>query len=45
MKELAIILVILIVGYGVLGMYFRHECGKAKYIEKDIGRDEGNGCM
>ena len=40
MKALAIILVILIVGYGVLGMYFRHDCRKVEYIEKDIERRE-----
>ena len=39
MKALAIILVILIVGYGVLGMYFRHECRKAK---KERGEDDGS---
>lgn len=40
MKALAIILVVLIVGYGVLGMYFRHECRKAKYINKDISGEK-----
>lgn len=43
MKELAIILVILIAGYGVLGMYFRHECRKSEYIEKDMGMGEDDG--
>ena len=30
MKELAIVLVVLIIGYGALALYFRHECRKAK---------------
>lgn len=38
MKELAIVLTILIVGYTALGLYFRHECKKAK---KERGEDDG----
>ena len=40
MKELAIVLVVLIIGYGALALYFRHECRKAKYIEKDISGEK-----
>lgn len=40
MKELIIVLAILIVGYGALALYFRHECRKAKYIEKDISGEK-----
>ena len=38
MKELAIVLVVLIIGYGALALYFRHECRKAK---KERGEDDG----
>lgn len=40
MRELAIVLVILVVGYGALALYFRRECRKAKYIEKDISGEK-----
>lgn len=30
MKELIITLAILVAGYGAFGLYFRHECKKAK---------------
>lgn len=43
MKELIIVLAILVAGYGGLALYFRHDCRKVEYIEKDIGRGEDNG--
>ena len=53
MKELIVILAVLVIGYGALGLYFRRDCRKAKYInkdisgkkyiEKDIGRSEDDG--
>lgn len=36
MADFIIVLAILVVGYGAFALYFRHECRKAKYIEKDI---------
>lgn len=40
MKELLVVLAVLIVGYGALALYFRHECRKVKYIEKDISGEK-----
>ena len=40
MRELAIVLAVLFIGYGALVLYFRHECRKAKYIEKDISGEK-----
>lgn len=40
MRELAIVLAVLFIGYGALALYFRHECRKAKYIEKDISGEK-----
>lgn len=40
MAELAIVLAVLFIGYGALALYFRHECRKAKYIEKDISGEK-----
>lgn len=36
MKELIVVLTILVVGYGALALYFRHECRKAKNISRKI---------
>ena len=38
MKEFIITLAILVAGYTALGLYFRHECKKAK---KERGEDDG----
>lgn len=38
MAEFIIVLAILVVGYGALALYFRHDCKK-----KDIGRGEDDG--
>ena len=38
MAEFIIVLAILIIGYGALALYFRHECKKAK---KERGEDDG----
>lgn len=43
MAELIIVLAVLIIGYGALALYFRHDCRKVEYIEKDIGRGEDDG--
>ena len=40
MKELIIVLAILVAGYGGLALYFRHDCRKAEYIEKDISGEK-----
>ncbi len=40
MREFAIVLTILVIGYGLLALYFRHECKKAKYINKDISDEK-----
>lgn len=40
MRELAIVLAVLFIGYGAFALYFRHECRKAKYIEKDISGEK-----
>ena len=43
MSKLIIVLIVLIIGYGAVVLHYLHDCRKAKYIEKDIGRDENNG--
>lgn len=40
MADFIIVLAILVVGYGALALYFRHECRKVKYIEKDISGEK-----
>ena len=40
MTKLIIVLAILFIGYGALALYFRHECRKSKYIEKDISGEK-----
>lgn len=38
MAKFIIVLAMLIIGYGALALYFRHDCGKAK---KERGEDDG----
>lgn len=40
MTEFIIVLAVLVVGYGALALYFRHDCKKAKYIDKDISGEK-----
>lgn len=40
MKELIIVLAILVVGYGVLVLYYLHERKKVQYISKDINAEK-----
>lgn len=40
MAKFIIVLAILFVGYGALALYFRHDCRKRKYIDKDISGEK-----